>query len=66
MAVHTVLLIIVASSYLLEVMISDNGNPSRTANTTVNITVLDVNDNLPMFTNLPLATPLKIKEVIYK
>ena len=42
--------------------VTDNGVPSRSDNTTLNITVLDVNDNPPAFVNLP-TDPINVKEV---
>lgn len=42
--------------------VTDNGVPPRSDNTTLNITVLDVNDNPPAFVNLP-TDPIYVKEV---
>ena len=35
--------------FTLQVTARDNGNPVRSTNTTINVTVLDVNDNFPIF-----------------
>ena len=40
-------------SYLLTVLIQDNGSPSLSIQVTVNVSVLDRNDNPPMFLSLP-------------
>ena len=37
------------ASYVMEVEVRDGGTPSRTATTTTTLTVLDVNDNDPVF-----------------
>lgn len=38
-------------AYILNVSASDGGNPQRTGFTLLNITVLDINDHKPVFTN---------------
>ncbi|KAF7244105.1 Protocadherin-23, partial [Varanus komodoensis] len=41
-----------SSSYQLLILASDHGTPSLNSTATVSITVLDINDNPPVFTNL--------------
>ena len=47
------------SSYLLAVFAVDGGNPSNTGSTLINITVIDANDNSPVFENFSyeITTP---------
>ena len=53
------------SSYFLTIMVSDNGNPVRSASTTVSISLMDINDNRPQFVNLDPPPEITVKEVLF-
>lgn len=52
-------------SHIIELVVTDHGNPSLTNNMSavVNITVLDVNLNAPVISNLPSDNTIKVPEV---
>ena len=41
------------------VVVTDKGVPARSSNATVTITITDVNDNIPVITNLPATAAIK-------
>ena len=52
--------------YTLLLTATDKGVPPHSANATVNITVLDANDNNPTFLNVHSTTVANVTEVIMK
>ncbi len=42
-----------AKNYTFTILVSDNGNPSKTTETTTTINIKDLNDNNPVFVNAP-------------
>ena len=52
---HYLLLISWSQLYELVIEARDQGTPALTGTTTATVTVTDVNDNAPLFTNAPFA-----------
>ena len=46
-------------SYLITVVAKDNGSPQQSGSVSVNISILDVNDNAPQFTNTSYKATVK-------
>ena len=53
------------SSYIFPVFVRDFGTPSFTSSAQVTITVLDINDNNPIFQELPLTVSISEHTTVY-
>ncbi|XP_053381635.1 protocadherin Fat 4-like [Mercenaria mercenaria] len=51
-------------SYLIGLVVEDHGDPKLQTNSVVNITVLDVNLNAPVITNVPSNNIIKVYECV--